>query len=148
MIEFVVKPSNYWGEYHNVKCSGTKRRLIAKTCLQQSQLLDHSCVFVFKLRGQRGRARETQTFLVSYTHHPPAVIEADPMFLMSGLRVYSEASMFQGLPANMVVLYDREVDVACLLEHFRPDIAHESWLKYPGGCIRRPREAAETQETE
>ena len=66
----IIKETNVWGHYHNVRNTDKLIRLMKKDeILDNYPFIDHYKIYAYKPRNQKGPAKEEQTFIISYAYN-------------------------------------------------------------------------------
>jgi hypothetical protein len=120
MDGYVIKETSVWGDSYKARTPANIRRLEEKCGIRHARpFIDHSKIYAFKPRGQRGPAKESQTFIVSYpyTYDEP---EQEATFIESltaiGLRFHKEQCVFRGQDAYKILIMDEDVDLDMVLQ--------------------------------
>lgn len=118
----VVRETSVWGSDRRL-LPNLKKRKILVSC---RPYIDHPRIYAYKPCHQRGRARESQTFLISfaYSRSVDNSNEEDDFLQLvndSGLLVCRYQTIFRGIPAYKIVVADRDVNVLHALELLEPD---------------------------
>lgn len=120
METYKIKETTVWGDVYNAKSLQNIMRLTGKRDLIYGEyrypFLDHYKIYAFKPSSQRGPARESQTFIVSYTYNYDHFIgEKETKFISKlttmNLRFYKEPCIFRGKNAYKILIMDTEVDL-------------------------------------
>lgn len=71
--EMIIKKTNVWGQYYNVKNVDKRLRLMKKRELINGMMgfpfIDHYTIYAYKPKNQKGPAKEEQTFILSYAYN-------------------------------------------------------------------------------
>ena len=71
--DMIIKKTNVWGQFHNVKNVDKRTRLMKKQKLINGvdgfPFIDHYTIYAYKHKNQKGPAREEQTFILSYAYN-------------------------------------------------------------------------------
>lgn len=127
MDEFVVKETSVWGDSYRAKRPETVLRLKLKSGLLRLSswypIIDHVKKYCFKPKGQKGPARESQTFIVSYAYNYDHIKFIDQqetdlraMVERIGLSWYKEPCVFRGKPAYKILIMDADVKVEDVID--------------------------------
>lgn len=115
MENFIIKETTVWGDHYKAKSPTQISRLTNKKQILQSRpFIDHYKIYAFKPAHQRGPARETQTFIVSYTYMYDNLSgneEAEFIEKLTsiGLRFYKEQCVFNGKDSYRILIMDSDV---------------------------------------
>ena len=127
MDTFVVTNSTVWGNSRTRGPFAWKRLAIKQVILCKTQLtefVDHSKVYAYKPIGQKGPAKETQTFIVAYPYISETLNEKEKDFIdlldRAELRYYKEQCVFRGIPAYRILIMDKDIDLAAVLKMIPP----------------------------
>jgi hypothetical protein len=126
MENYIVKETNVWGDIYRARTSTSKLRLIEKQkILQEYPFIDHYKIYESKLLNQRGPARESQTFIVSYTYlYDDFIGDKEIEFIAKvasiHLRFYKERCVFRGKNAYKILIMDTDVDLNRVLGLLQP----------------------------
>jgi hypothetical protein len=123
MDEYVVKETTLWGDYQG---KSVEKRLLYLNKLkvrgEYPWFTDHPTFYAYKPKSQRGPARESQQFMVSYPYcydDKPEIIEREKEFVKflseMDLRFYKEDCTFRGHPAHKILIMERDVDLNAVL---------------------------------
>jgi hypothetical protein len=128
MAEFVVNETTVWGHHYKARNMDKKIRLLKKSGILQSLgrvlFLDHMTIYALKEEGQRGPAREAQTFIAAYPYKsrlesgdPTCRHEREFIEQLTSiqLRFYKEPILFRGVEAFKVLVMDTDVDQETVL---------------------------------
>ena len=120
MGDFIVKTTNVWN-YTNMNRLNTPRNYI-RQCFP---FIDHSRLYAYKPRGQRGAARTDQTFIVSFAHITGVDSTDSSDFLQTvsdaGLSVCRYRTKWRGVDIYKIIVASKEVNVLHALELLGPD---------------------------
>ena len=123
MDTFVVTKSTVWGNSRTrgafaLRRLAYKQAILCKTGL--AQFVDHSKVYAYKPIGQKGPAKETQTFIVAYPYISETLNEKEKDFIdlldRAELRYYKEPCAFRGIPAYRILIMDTDIDLDAVLK--------------------------------
>lgn len=122
MEDYVIKETSVWGDSYKAKNPVNIRRLEEKCTIRQSYpFVDHSKIYAFKPRGQRGPAKESQTFIVAYpyVYDDRVTPEQENAFVTRlaaiGLRFHKDSRVFRGHAAYRILIMDTDVDLNVVL---------------------------------
>jgi hypothetical protein len=112
----VIKETTVWGDVYKARGSNSYRRLFNKRLIRTSSypFVDHVKTYAYKPKGQRGPAREEQTFLLSYTYKYDAFKDEDDEaeFIAKlddiGLSFHKEPCIFRGKDAYKTIVYEKK----------------------------------------
>ena len=140
MNEFVVQKTSVWSDMRR----GNRIRQLAKQRITQYYPFnDHQKCYVYKPKGQRGPARNSQTFTVSFAYCG-AVDRLDHKEFLelvedAGLRVCRYKTTFRGANAYKIIVANDAVNILHALEllPMDPDEQQPNVLPYPQWSILR-----------
>jgi hypothetical protein len=121
MENYIIKETTVWGDHYRARTPTGVLRCIQKgKILQAYPIVDHHKVYVFKPSNQRGPARESQTFIVSYAYVYDEFIGDKETELVNtltsiNLRFYKEPCVFRGKNAYKILIMDTDVDLDTVL---------------------------------
>ena len=68
--EMIVKKTNVWGQFHNVRKVDKRIRLMKKReVLNCYPFIDHYTIYTYKPKHQKGQSKEEQSFILSYAYN-------------------------------------------------------------------------------
>ena len=108
--DMVIKETNIWGDYHNIRNVNKRVRLIKKKeILQKYPFIDHYKIYAYKPKNQRGPAKEEQTFIINYAYNYD--IFADEEKFISdvneiGLSFFKEKCVYNDKDAYKIIIYE------------------------------------------
>ena len=121
MEGYIIKETTVWGDQYSAKTSTGITRC-RKKCeiLQAYPFIDHHTIYAFKPANQRGPARESQTFIVSYPYvYDDFIGDKETEFINNltsiNLRFYKEPCVFRGNDAYKILIMDTDVDLTSVL---------------------------------
>lgn len=119
MENYIIKETTVWGDQYRVRNPACILRCIQKRKIVHTYpIVDHHKVYVFKPANQRGPARESQTFIVSYVYDDISG-DNETEFISNlesiHLRFYKEPCVFRGKNAYKILIMDTDVDLHTVL---------------------------------
>jgi len=123
MEEYIVKETTLWGDY-NARSLAKRLRYLKKqnVIIAYPWFMDHSTIYAYKPKTQRGPARDSQQFIVAYPYSYTdnlEMMEKEKEFvkLLSEieLRFYKEDCTFRGQPSHKILIIDTDVDLTAVL---------------------------------
>ena len=127
MDTHVVNKSSVWGDHYKARNIEKIKKLWEKRAIIQGgnwPFIDHVTIYALNLKGQKGPAREAQTFIVSYPYQTniesndaTGVIEIEFIQKLNDLQLkyYKKPTVFRGLNAFKILIMDTEVDLETVL---------------------------------
>ena len=71
--DMIIKKTNVWGNFHNVRNVDKRIRLMKKkqliTQMEGYPFIDHYTIYAYKPKNQKGPSKEEQTFILSYAYN-------------------------------------------------------------------------------
>lgn len=126
MDNYVIKETTIWGNAGSeAKNFLTMLRLKdKKSILQKSTsfpFVDHYTIYAYKPANQRGPAKDSQTFIVSYAYNYDSFIgDKEAKFIEKltdiDLRFYKEKCLYSGHDAYKILILDTDVDLDKVLQ--------------------------------
>ena len=106
----VIVKSNTWGDTYNIRNPQKRIRLMKKKdILQKYPFIDHYSIYAYKIKHQKGKAKEEQTFLISYAYNYDAFAN-EAQFINEvneiGLGFYKEKCVYNSKDAYKIIIYD------------------------------------------
>ena len=115
MDDHVIKETSVWGHFKS-------KDYLKQLRILQSPFIDHAKIYAYKLRSQRGAARASQTFVVSYPYRYDDIqdkMEKETKWvediLALGLRFHKEDCTFRGHPAHRILIMNTDVNLEAVL---------------------------------
>lgn len=108
--DMIIKESVSWGLTYNVRNVNKLTRLIRKReILGRYPVVDHYKIYACRYPGQKGPAKEEQTFLLSFAYNYDSYYD-DHDFVNElhdiGLRFYKEPCTFRSKDAYKIIIYE------------------------------------------
>jgi hypothetical protein len=123
MQDFYIEETSVWGDAYRARTPEEVLRCGEKKQMLQTSypFLDHYKFYALKPKHQRGPARESQTFLISYVYVYDDYIGMREMQFIEtlekmSLRFYKEKCMFRGKDAYRILILDTDVNIQIVLE--------------------------------
>ena len=116
-MEFVIKETNVLGDYYKAKRGVNYLRLLKKSeILREYPIVDHVKIYCFKPKDQRGPAKESQTFIVSYAYLYDDFIGNKENELIEklndiNLSFHKQQCIFRDKPAYKIFIMDTDVRI-------------------------------------
>lgn len=116
----VIKETNIWGNYHNIRNMNERIRLMKKLqVLQRYPFIDHCKIYAYKPKTQRGPAKEDQTFIVSYAYNYDAFAD-EAKFISElndiGLLFFKEKCLYNDKDAYKIIVCESSCPMDVLRE--------------------------------
>ena len=94
--DMIIKKTNVWGQFHNVKNVDKRTRLMKKQQLISGKggypFIDHYTIYTYKPKHQKGQSKEEQSFILSYAYNYDA---------------FADENVFSGAKAVAYLLHRR-----------------------------------------
>ena len=120
-MDLVVKKTSVWGDYY--KTRGPKYfRLVKKSnILNNYPIIDHVEKYCLKPPGQKGPAKEEQTFIVSYAYNYDDFIgnkenEFIEHLTTINLSFYKQPCIYNDKPAYKIYIMDTDVTIEQIID--------------------------------
>ena len=122
-IDMVIKKTNVWGNFYDVKNKNKRIRLIKKHNLISREgypFIDHYTIYSYKPKNQRGPAKEEQTFILSYAHNYDSFADEDSFISKLneiGLLFHKEKCLYKNKDAYKIFIYENTLPIQVILQH-------------------------------
>jgi len=121
--EMIIKKTNVWGHYYNVKNVDKRLRLMKKHELIHKMMgfpfIDHYTIYAYKPKNQKGPAKEEQTFILSYAYNYDS-FENEEDFISQlteiGLSFYKEKCLYYTHDAYKIIIYEKMCPIDIILQ--------------------------------
>ena len=120
--EYIVRKSSVWGYWRNKKIRNPHEltRLINKSEIRSLYpMVDHSEVYALRLKGQKGPAKESQTFILSYAYASEYFNQKESECLdklkEAELQYYKAPCKYKDHKAYRIIVADKDVDIKLVL---------------------------------
>tara|TARA_B100001013_G_C24545817_1_gene416582 strand:+ start:136 stop:516 length:381 start_codon:yes stop_codon:yes gene_type:complete len=119
---FIIKKTSVWGDHYKSRNGNNKLRLMKKLkILQCYPFINHYTKYAFKPKSQKGPAKESQTFILSYAYNYDNFIENKENEFINklnnlNLRFYKERCMFREKDAYKILIMDTDIDLLTILQ--------------------------------
>jgi hypothetical protein len=119
---YTIKETSVWGDVSKARNSQEVQRLMKKkSILQRYPFVDHYKLYAYKLIGQKGPAKESQTFLISYAYiYDTWIGDRENLFIDElheiDLQFYKDICLYNGKQAYKIMIYDTDVDSLAVRE--------------------------------
>jgi len=127
MEDYIVSKTSVWGD--------TRGNCVKNSILQCYPFIDHKRLYAYKPQSQRGKAHQSQTFLVSFAYCQGVDSSDNKEFLehvaYAGLRVCRYRTTFRGSPAYKIIIAATEVNILHALEILGADVEEEAPAHLP-----------------
>lgn len=122
-MEMIIKKTNVWGQFHNVKNIDKRTRLMKKhhliTKLDGFPFIDHYTIYAYKPKNQKGPSKEEQTFILSYAYNYDS-FEDEGAFIDKlnemGLNFYKEKCLYNNHDAYKIIVYENTLPIDIILQ--------------------------------
>ena len=116
----IIKKTNVWGQFHNIRNVDKRTRLIKKRqLLGQYPFIDHYTIYAYKHKNQKGPAREEQTFILSYAYNYDS-FENEDAFINKlneiGLLFHKETCLYKNRDAYKIIIYENMCPIDVILQ--------------------------------
>lgn len=110
MDDMIIKETNVWGHYHNIRNIDKRVKLMKKQkILQKYPFIDHYKIYAYKPKNQRGPAKEEQTFIISYAYNYDTFAD-EAKFISEvneiGLYFFKEKCLYNNKDAYKIIIYE------------------------------------------
>ena len=130
--DYIIKQTSVWGHYYKAKSNLNRLRLMKKNKLIHSNgypFIDHFKIYAFKPKSQKGPAKESQTFIISFAYNYDSFIGDKEIEFIDKLKdinlsFYKEKCVFSGKDAYKILIMDSDVNLNEVLKHIS-HISHE-----------------------
>ena len=119
----IIKKTNVWGQFHNVKNVDEHIRLMKKrqliTGMEGYPFIDHYKIYAYKHKHQKGPTREEQTFILSYAYNYDSFANEDEFINKLneiGLLFYKETCLYQTHDAYKIIIYENMCPIDAILQ--------------------------------
>jgi hypothetical protein len=109
--DMVIRETNVWGNYHNVRNLNKRIRMMKKLELITGKgypFIDHHRIYAYKPKNQKGPAREEQTFILSYAYNYDSFAD-EGAFIDTlndiGLLFHKEKCLYESRDAYKIFIY-------------------------------------------
>ena len=121
--EMIIKETNVWGNFHNIRNVDKRIRLMKKkqliTQMGGYPFIDHYTIYAYKPKNQKGPAREEQTFILSYAYNYDS-FEDENAFISKlneiGLLFHKEKCLYQTHDAYKIIIYENMCPIDVILQ--------------------------------
>lgn len=117
----IIKKTNVWGQFHNVKNVDEHIRLMKKrqliTGMEGYPFIDHYTIYAYK--HQKDPTREEQTFILSYAYNYDSFANEDEFINKLneiGLLFYKEKCLYQTHDAYKIIIYENMCPIDAILQ--------------------------------
>ena len=119
----IIKETNVWGNFHNIRNVDKRIRLMKKkqliTQMGGYPFIDHYTIYAYKPKNQKGPAREEQTFILSYAYNYDS-FEDENAFISKlneiGLLFHKEKCLYQTHDAYKIIIYENMCPIDVILQ--------------------------------
>jgi len=121
--DMIIKKTNVWGQFQNVKNLDNRMRLMKKHKLiigmEGYPFIDHYTIYAYKHKDQKGPAREDQTFILSYAYNYDSFANEDEFINKLneiGLLFYKEKCLYMNHDAYKIIIYENMCPIYAILQ--------------------------------
>jgi len=121
--DMIIKKTNVWGQYHNIKNIDKRIRLMKKhqliTGMEGRPFIDHYTIYAYKHKNQKGPAREEQTFILSYAYNYDSFANEDAFISKLneiGLLFHKEKCLYKTHDAYKIIIYENMCPIDVILQ--------------------------------
>jgi hypothetical protein len=125
---FEIKPTTVWGDFYKARSMKNKLRLFKKAAILQNNwpIVDHFKKYCLKYKGQKGPAKESQTFIVSYPYvYDNSIGNKEKEFIETlhsiNLSFYKQSCIFKGSQAYKIFIMDTDVKLENIMHLIHED---------------------------
>jgi hypothetical protein len=123
--DMIIKETNVWGHYHNVRNTDKLIRLMKKNeILDNYPFIDHYKIYAYKPRSQKGPSKEEQTFIISYAYNYDSFANENDFINKLNeidLLFYKEKCLYKKLDAYKIVIYEKMCPIDIISQHNTKD---------------------------
>ena len=118
----VIKETNVWGNFYNVKNVNKRVRLMKKHQLRgEYPFIDHYTIYSYKPKNQKGPAKEEQTFILSYAYNYDSLPWVNEEAFISklneiGLLFHKEKCLYKTQDAYKIFVYENMCPIDVILQ--------------------------------
>lgn len=118
--DMIIKETNVWGHFHNVRNVVERLRLMKKREIINSYpFVDHYTIYAYKPKNQKGPAREEQTFILSYAYNYDSFANEDAFISKLneiGLLFHKEKCLYKTQDAYKIIIYENMCPIHVILQ--------------------------------
>jgi hypothetical protein len=120
-IDMIIKKTNVWGNFHNVRNVDKRIRLMKKYQIKQQgyPFIDHDTIYAYKPKNQKGPSKEEQTFILSYAYNYDTFANEDAFISKLneiGLLFYKEKCLYYNHDAYKIIIYENMCPIDIILQ--------------------------------
>lgn len=120
-MDLVVKKTSVWGHFYKTKGSKYFRLFKKSNILNNYPIIDHVEKYCLKPQGQKGPAKEEQTFIVSYAYNYDDFIgnkenEFIEHLTTINLSFYKQPCIYNDKPAYKIYIMDSNVTIEQIID--------------------------------
>ena len=119
--DMIIKETNIWGHFHNVRNFDKRVRLMKKhqlTTRDGFPFVDHYTIYAYKPKNQNGPAKEEQTFILSYAYIYDSFANEDAFINKLNeidLSFYKEKCLYKNHDAYKIIIYENMCPIDLIL---------------------------------
>ena len=124
--DMIIKKTNVWGNFHNVRNVNKRIRLMKKkqliTQMEGYPFIDHYTIYAYKSKKQKGPAREEQTFILSYAYNYDSFANEEDFISKLNeidLLFYKEKCLYQTHDAYKIIIYENMCQIDAILQQIK-----------------------------
>ena len=118
--DMIIKKTNVWGQFHNVRIVDKRIRLMKKLEIKNCYpFVDHYTIYAYKPKNQKGPAREEQTFILSYAYNYDSFANEDTFISKLneiGLLFHKEKCLYKTHDAYKIIIYENMCPIDVILQ--------------------------------
>lgn len=120
-MDLVVKKTSVWGHFYNSKGPEYVRLFKKSNILNNYPIIDHVEKYCLKPQGQKGPAKEGQTFIVSYAYNYDEFIENKENEFIEhlttiNLSFYKQPCIYNDKSAYKIYIMDTNVSIEQIID--------------------------------
>ena len=120
--DMVIRETNVWGNFSNVKNVNKRMRLMEKRKLINGEgypFIDHYTIYSYKPKNQKGPTKEEQTFILSYSYNYDSFANEDTFINKLneiGLLFHKEKCLYKPHDAYKIFIYENTCPLEVILQ--------------------------------
>ena len=121
--DMIIKKTNVWGNFYNVKNVDKRIRLMKKkqliTQMEGYPFIDHYTIYAYKPKNQKGPSKEEQTFILSYAYNYDLFANEEDFISKLNdivLLFYKEKYLYNNHDAYKIIIYEKMCPINIILQ--------------------------------